>query len=353
MRKYKQLSLGEREKIYLWKNNGESYREIGRRLKRDHKTISRDWKEGMKFFRDYLPCKVHERAEKRKIKQRQRAPLKKVLILQYVRKKLKIGWSPELIAGRLTIDHPGESIHQETIYSYIYGKGKEFILWKYLDRGHKKRRVRGGRKNRSKKTSRIPGAVSIEQRPSKVSNRNQIGHFETDLMEGNKKDKAVISIDVERKTRYVKLTKLENKKSKNKLESMSKKLKMVQSFSKSKKPLVKTVTYDNGSENVLHGELANQMNIKSYFCHAYHSWEKGTVENRIIQIRKFIPKGESISKYSDEKIQWIENWINDRPMKCLDYRTPNEAMEKEANKYKFRRYKKTLEFTKWGTSNSN
>lgn len=354
MKKYKHLSLKEREKIYLWKNNGESFREIGRRLKRDHKTISNDWKEGTKYFREYIPCEVHERARKRLLKQRQKAPLKEVLILQYVRKYIKKGWSPELIAGRLTVDHPGKSIHHETIYSYIYGKGKEFKLWRYLDRTHKKRRIKNGRKNKSKKTSsRIPGAVSIEDRAKKVENRNQIGHFETDLMEGNKKDKAVISIDVERKTRYVKLTKMKNKKSKNKLKSMSEKLKMIQSLSKSRRPLVKTMTYDNGSENVLHKELALQMDIKGYFCHAYHSWEKGTVENRIIQIRKFIPKGESISKYSDEQIQHIENWINDRPMKCLGFRTPNEAMEKEANKYKFRRYKKTIEFTKWGASNSN
>lgn len=136
---------------------------------------------------------------------------------------------------------------------------------------------------------------------------------------------------------------MNNKESKNKLKSMSKKLKMVQSLSKSKRPLVRSVTHDNGSENVRHQELTDKLGINCYFCHAYHSWEKGTVENRIIQVRKFIPKGENISNYSDEQIQWIENWINDRPMKCLKFLTPNEAMEKEANKYKFRNYQKTLE----------
>lgn len=356
MSKYKHLSLEEREKIYLWKNKGKSFREIGRRLNRDHKTISEDWKEGTKHFQEYIPCKVHKRALQRGNEQRSRAPLKNTLVWMYVRDKLRQRWTPELIAGRLSIDHPCESIHFETIYAYIYGEGKSDKLWEYLPHHHKKRRKKHGRKNKSKKvSSRIPGAVSIEDRPRKVDNRNQVGHFETDLMEGNKADKAVLSVEVERKTRLVKLSKLPNKKSKNKLKSMKKKLKMVQSLSKSRKPLVKTVTYDNGSENVKHRKLSKNLNIKGYFCHAYHSWEKGTVENRIIQIRKFIPKGESISEYSEEDIQWIENWINNRPMKCLNFLTPNEAMEKEANKYKFRKYTKSIQtnYSKWGTSNSN
>jgi IS30 family transposase len=343
MSKYKHLTLFEREKIYLWKNQDKSFREIGRRLGRCHKTISNEWKVGRKYLREYSPSRVHEEALKRKLKQRQKAPLKNTKTLVFVKEKLEEGWSPEIIAGRLPIEHPGESIHFETIYSYIYGRGREFKLWTHLDRKHKKRRSKGGRKNKSNKaSSRIPNAVSIEIRPKMVDKRNQVGHYETDLMEGNKKDKSVISINIERKTRHVKLSKLPNKKSKSKLNSMSKNLKMIQSLSKSSKPLVKSVTYDNGSENVIHTKISRKFDIKGYFCHAYHSWEKGSVENRIIQVRKFIPKGESISKYSDKEIQNIENWINNRPMKCLNFLTPNEAMEKEANKYKFRKYLKEL-----------
>lgn len=355
MKKYNHLNLEERERIYLLRNAGKSFREIGKQINRDHQTISKDWKEGTKYFKEYIPCKVHKRAQKRASSQRTKAPLKNTFVWTYVRNNLRKGWSPELIAGRLPIDHPGESLHFETIYAYIYDKGKEFKLWEYLDRSHKKRRQKGGRKNKSTKTSsRIPGAVSIEDRPKKVDNRNQVGHLETDMMEGNKQDKTVISVDVERKTRYVNLTKMPNKKSKNKLKSMEKKLKMIQSLSKSNKPLVRSVTYDNGSENVIHQEVSNLLGIKGYFCHAYHSWEKGSVENRIIQIRKFIPKGEGISKYTDEQIQMIENWINDRPMKCLGFLKPNEALEMEANKYKFRKYKKSLQqnLTRWGTSTS-
>jgi len=354
-KKYKHIALEEREEIYALRKQGKSYREIGRILGRSHTSISRDRKNNSnRNTREYIPCKAHEKAKKRAKEQRQKAPLKNHFVYLYVRKKLREDkLSPELIAGRLSLEHPEHSIHFETIYRYIYGKGMEFHLWKHLVRHRKKRRQKSGRKvGRGKKSTRIPGAVSIENRPKKVEKRRQAGHFETDLMEGNRQDKAVISIDVERKTRHVTLTKLDNKQAKNKQKSMSKKLKMIQSLSKSKKPLVRSVTYDNGSENVKHRDLERELDIRGYFCHAYHSWEKGTVENRIIQIRKFIPKGESISKYSDEQIQWIENWINNRPMKCLGFLTPNEAMEIEANKYKFRRYKKNLE-TKWCTSSAN
>ena len=343
-KKYKHLTLEEREKFYALKEQGRSYREIGRILGRSHTSLMRDEKRNNnRNTQEYIPCKAHQKAEKRAKEQRTKAPLKNPEIYCYVREKLREYLSPELIAGRLSIDHPASTINPETIYRYIYTKGKEFKLWKYLTHHKKKRRVKSGRKvGKGKKSLRIPSAVSIEERPGKVNNRKQVGHFETDLMEGNKEDKAVISIEVERKTRHVTLTKLNNKKSESKQKSMSKKLKMIQSLSKSKNPLVRSVTYDNGIENAKHLDIEENMGVDGYFCHAYHSWEKGTVENRIIQIRKFIPKGESISKYSQEQIQWIENWINNRPMKCLNYLTPNEAMEKEANKYKFRKYMKNL-----------
>ena len=112
----------------------------------------------------------------------------------YVRSKLRKHWSPEQIAGRLPIDHPDESICIETIYQYIYDKGKKFKLWQYLAKSHQKRRIKTGRKVRCKKHSRIPGAVSIEKRPNRVKSRKQAGHFETDLAEGKRNNKTV-SVD--------------------------------------------------------------------------------------------------------------------------------------------------------------
>lgn len=91
---------------------------------------------------------------------------------------------------------------------------------------------------------------------------------------------------------------------------------------------ISTFTWDNGIENRNHEELITVLNIQNYFCNAYHSWEKGTVENTIGRIRRFIPKGADISVYSDEYIQKIEDWLNHMPRKCLKYKTPYEIMEK-------------------------
>lgn len=339
---HKQLSLEERERFYALKEQGKSFREIGRILGRPHTTFSREWRENTKYLKPYIPCVAQRRADRVKLQQRTKAPLKNVEIFLYVRAKLRERISPELIVGRMKIDMPQHSIGVETIYRYIYGKGKEFKLWEYLPE-KKKRRKTGKRKVRKDyKSNRIPDSRSIDKRAKKIDKRRQIGHFETDLMEGPRTEKTVLSVEVERKTRYVTLTKLQNKKAESKSKGLQKRLKMIQSLSKTQRPLVKTITSDNGSENALHKEIELNLNAKMYFAHAYHSWEKGSVENAIKRIRRYIPKGEKISKYTKQQIQWLENKINSTPMKCLGYYTPIEMMEREANKYKFREYQKNL-----------
>ena len=92
-----------------------------------------------------------------------------------------------------------------------------------------------------------------------------------------------------------------------------------------------TITSDNGLEMVRHEEIAKILELKIYFCHAYHSWEKGTVENTNGKIRRFIPKGESLDCYTSEEIKIIEWHLNNTPKKCLDYLTPYEKMAEVLN----------------------
>jgi len=343
MKKYNHLNLEERERLYALREQGKSFRKISELLGRSHTSLAREYRRHSKYGRKYIPCKAHEKALKKGIEQRTKAPLKNIKVFLYVREKLRKNWSPEAISGRLPIDHPGESICPETIYQYIYGKGKRFKLSSFLSKSHKKRRIKTGRKVGVGKHSRIPGAVSIEQRPNRVEKRKQAGHFETDLMEGKRENKTALSVNVERKTRYTLLKKVRNKKAKTKEKTMLKNLKMLKSVQKSKKPIIKSVTADNGSENTNHAKISKVLKTKYYFCHAYASWEKGTVENTIGRIRVYIPKGTNLSIYTNQQIQWLENQLNNTPRKCLNYKTPNEAMEQEVNKYKFRKYKKLKE----------
>jgi len=336
--KYKHLNLEEREKLYAMREQGISFRDISTKLNRHHTTLSREYKQHSKYGKQYIPCKAQEKAAKLACIQRTKAPLKTPLVFLYVRKKLRQGWSPETVAGRIALDHPGEKICTETIYQYIYGKGKRFKLWEYLPKFHHKRRVKSGRRLRLKKHSRIPGAISIEARPKKVASRKQAGHFETDLMEGTRTTKTALSVTVERKTKHTLLKKVANKQAKTKTKVMLKDLKMLESLSKSNRPIVRSITADNGSENTQHTKISRALNVDYFFCHSYASWEKGTVENMIGRIRNHLPKGTSLRFLTSKQVQWLENQLNNTPRKCLNYLTPNEAMMKEVNKYKFKRY---------------
>ena len=297
-----------------------SLRYIAKRLGRHHTTLGRELDRNAKYGKSYLPCIADRYATRKALRQRFRAALKNPLVFVYVREKLRLGWSPEIIAGRLKVDHPDQSIHFETIYKYIHKpKNKRDKLWKYLEMGHNKRRVKGGRS--VKRLSKIKGAKSIDLRPKTILKRKTAGHFETDNMEGVKTDNKVLSVTSERMTRVLLLNLLKNRKSKTKANFVIKRL---NSFPDK---LKLSLTADNGPENTNHKLITRKTNINVYFCHPYHSWEKGTVENRIKKIRRILPKGQSLDNVSDLKIQQIENWINNIPMKVLDYKTPNEKMQ--------------------------
>ena len=162
-------------------------------------------------------------------------------------------------------------------------------------------------------------------------------------MEGKRSQKTALSVLVDRKTRHVSLGKVKNKTAKEKQKVLTTQLKTLESLKKSNSPIARSVTTDNGSENTNHQEVTIKTGVKFYFCHPYHSWEKGTVENMIGRVRRYVPKGSDIHKLTDTQIQWLENKINNTPRKVLGFQTPNEVMEKEVNRYKFRKLKKQKE----------
>ncbi len=320
MRSYKQMSLEEREELWALKMMGKSFREIGRKMGRSHTTLCREWRRNAPYYQRYVPCKAETKARNRGHKQRIRAPLKNPTVYLYVRIKLRQGWSPEMIAGRLQIDHPGQSIHHETIYRYIYRKDmRRYGLWEYLTIGRKRRMRKWGRKKRKK--SKIIDAVRIDKRPMVVDRRSRVGDWETDDMAGPKGIKTALSVTVERKTRYTLISKMRNQKARTKTEVVVDRLRDMPDKWRL------TLTTDNGSENANHKEITDRLGIQVYFCHPYHSWEKGSVENTIGRIRRFLPKGTRLDEVSEEQIMAIERVLNSTPRKCLGYLTPYERME--------------------------
>jgi IS30 family transposase len=133
LHRYTHLTLEEREKLYALKEQKLSLRDIAVRLNRSHATLSRELRRNRRFFAPYIPCHANRYAKRRIQLYRATAALKQQEIYDYVLEKLQLKWSPETIAGRLPLDHPGLSIHFETIYRYIYRDSqKGYYLWMYL-----------------------------------------------------------------------------------------------------------------------------------------------------------------------------------------------------------------------------
>lgn len=328
MKRYHQLSLLEREKIYGFLAQGRTFRYIAKKLRRSHTSIAREVvrnrKYGMEYLGNpYLPCKAQRLADKRATHQRRKAPLKNPAIFLYVREHLRMRWSPELIAGRISIDHPGLSICPETIDQYIYAKRiktRGMHLEQYLTFRRKKRMKKSGRTVH--RLGKIPEAVSIEKRPKSVLTRKRIGHWETDNLMGKATDTTTLSVTVERKTRYAVLTKLPNRTAHMKAHAIIDRLLAFP------QRIRRSLTADNGLENVHHRFVTEKTGMPVFFCHAYHSWEKETVENTNGRIRRYIPKGISLDDVSQKTIQRLEAMLNSTPKKCLQFLTPYEMMHK-------------------------
>jgi IS30 family transposase len=214
------------------------------------------------------------------------------------------------------------------IYTIIYRDGLGLRLWQYLTHARKRRMKRHGR--RVKPAERIPDAVSIDLRPSEVDKREIAGHWETDNLLGKVTDTTAISTTVERVTRYTLLTKVPKT-------AEAKKEALVGRLLFFPKHLQKTITTDNGLENASHTAVTTALSMPVYFCHAYHSWEKGSVENMNGRIRRYIPKGKSIDLLTAEDVAAVEQQLNSTPRKCLEFLTPEEALVLEKGKLALQR----------------
>lgn len=320
---YHHVNLEEREKLFAWKEQGISFRTIAKRLHRNVGTISRELARHTRYGRQYLPCRAQRRAIRLAEKQRYHAPLKTPLVFLYVREHLRkpYSWSPETIAGRLPIDYPGYSIDDDSIYRYIYGKKqKRMKLWRYLVLHRKKRMKKYGRKITNR--GEVVHAISISKRPKSVLKRKRPGHWETDNMEGRRSDASGVSVTVERMSRVTRLRKLADH------TAATKTAVLLAQFSQEPKGYKKTITIDNGSENKDGGRFQKETTMTVYKTAPYHSWEKGSVENTVGRLRRWIPKKTSVDGITQNQLTIIEEDMNNTPRKVLGYLTPNEVYGK-------------------------
>lgn len=312
---YNQITADERDKIAVYLAGGFNYNDIARMLGRNRSSIMREIKRnGSTQYQVYTSMYADKRSIERKSTANRHDRLKDPFIRDYVHEKLREQWTPELIAGRLKQDHPGYSISHEAVYQYIYKDAPE--LKKYLPRSHRVRRKRkAGHVN---SVNRIPERVGIDQRPQQANDRSQFGHWEADTAV-SRQSLASLAVLTERVSRLTKLKKIDHN---NAQDFSSAIIDRLESVAPAK---LKTITYDNGKENVNHQHINASLGTQSFFCNPYHSWEKGSVEHIVGLVRRYLPKKTDFAKVSHLQIAYIEHQLNSRPRKCLNFRTPYEV----------------------------
>lgn len=320
MKEYKQLSLEERKELYVMIKNGEGVNAIAKALGRAGSTITNELKRNTVNERiGYLPDEAHRLALERKAKHgfkiNRHQALKSTVIEQ-----LKEGWSPEVIAGRQKQQASPFWVCHEAIYQFIYGnEGRGLGLFKYLLRARPRRGLVGGRKPRSA----IPERISIHDRPAHIATRKEFGHLEGDLTFFTDNQSMNLGVVVERKTRLIQLILNQSKHTTAVMKGIFNKLAELPYFARL------SITFDNGLEFARHTVLKRFMGIETYFCDKHSPWQKGQVEQMNSMLHRYLPKNTNLKEVSYEQIEMIQNKLNNRPRKCLGFKTPAEAFSEE------------------------
>jgi len=312
---YKRMSAEERRLIYQWRREGRGVREISKLLGRCASSISREVERNT-GKRGYRPKQAHKKAQWRARRREARRFTDEVR--EDAERRLREGWTPEMICGRAKLEGR-PSVCKETVYKHIYLDSKKGgDLWKQLPRAHRKRRRRCPKVD-GRGRGRIPNQKMIDLRPPEVDLRQTVGHWEGDLINGSQGTGHLVTL-VERKTRFTLTDRVFSKETEEVVESIT------DLFNPLPEVLKGTVTLDNGKEFARHEVLERDTGVAVYFARPYHSWERGTNENTNGLIRRLHPKRSSFLRIDDREIRRIDQFLNDRPRKCLGWRTPREEM---------------------------
>lgn len=324
---HQHLTKYERESIARMWYAGMSLREIGEELGRNKSTISREIRRnstGEGNSCKYVGVVAHELASERRssASQGRCGKIQKHGMLRYVKSKLALQWSPEQISGRLN-EQRGQDLSRRISHVSIY----KWIAQDRANGGQYYRQLRqSNRRRRRKKGSlakhfAIEGKVSIDDRPKIVERRDRVGDWEGDLVRGQG-GKAYLVTLVERTSGLLLMQRVGNKKSHVVRRAIVKLMKRVP------RRLLRTLTFDNGTEFSEFSKLEKELKLKVYFAHPYASWERGTNENTNGLIRQYLPKQVNIQTKTTQALARIQQRLNNRPRKRLNYKTPNEVFKK-------------------------
>jgi len=309
---YCRLCEEDRKVIYNMNQAGFCQAEISRAIGFSQGTISKELSRnsGQKGYRH---IQAHRFACERQREKPSRPRVMTGPLKDQVDARLLCKHSPDQISKTLALE--GLQVSHEAIYRYIeMDKKAGGGLWREL-RINGKRRYR--RRSKVGRGEKIPGRVDIDQRPGVVAARTRYGDWEADLIQGAASSGFLLSV-YERKSRLGKLFKLSGKSSRETAKGL---VKVLTGFR------VHTVTYDNGLEFAMHEVVNTCLDSESYFCKPYSSWEKGGVENFNGLVRQYFPKGSDFGTITGQRLQEVEDELNERPRNVLGYRNPNDHLE--------------------------
>ncbi len=311
---YTHLAQEERFLISKLFQAGWSRCKIASRLGRHHSTVSREI-ERNSGKRGYRHKQAEEFAERRRSKASS-VPRKMTKKLWAVVIDLLVlhHWSPEQIAGRLRLEGV-VSVSAKWIYNYIWAdRAAGGTLFRNLRRRGKKP-CRRGRDGSGRGV--IPGRADISERPGEVEEKSRVGDWEADTIIGSRHLGALVSL-VDRASKFTFLSKVGRKTAEEVGNAVLRCLGPV-------KELVHTITADNGKEFAGHGKVSEGLEAGFYFATPYHSWERGLNEHTNGLVREFFPKKQDLRKVDPGEVKRVQDMLNTRPRKALEYRMPGEV----------------------------
>jgi len=316
------LTMAEREEVSRQIARGLSLRAISHSLRRAPSTISREVtrNQGRPLYRAAA-------ADRRAWFQSRRPQCcrfaTRPALCRVVAAKLARQWSPQQISGWLRHTFPGDpdmQVSSETIYRSLFVQSRGVLKRTLLGQLRRQRHFRHARASARirPRQGQIIDAVSIRQRPAEVADRALPGHWEGDLLEGARG--TFVATLVERQSRYVLLVRLPNKGTHTVVQALARRIRRLP------EGLMKSLTWDRGSEFAAHRAFTMATKVQVYFCDPQSPWQRGSNENTNGLLRQYLPHAADFSEYSQARLDAIALRLNTRPRMTLAYRTPADKL---------------------------
>ena len=310
---YKHFTRSERNFIEENLKLGYSRRYIAKKLGRHHSSVCDEINRNSDENGEYIAFHADLEYTRRRV-YREYTSKDMEFLIRYVKEKILLTWSPEQISNRLKLEYPNDKRRQictNKVYSMIYRRQVPEVSRKNL-------RKKGKRFIHTHWNNKFEDIINIKERCAEANNRSEVGHWEIDSVV-SKKSKSRLGTFVDRRSRFVLISLLSNGTAE---EFNYGAIKKFLHIPKSKR---KTFTCDNGSEFAEHIELSKILELKTYFTDAHAPWQKPTNENTNGLIREFYPKRFDFSTITQEDVDRVAELINNRPRKCLGWRTALEV----------------------------